>query len=102
MKRQAESEKLPPTRCALQQAILRASCQGMIWEDDRVAKPEIPSPEGYGWKRDDSSEWKPVMNTLPPATDACYIHLVKCGCLKTRCPTNHFQCSKAGLPCTDL
>ena len=56
---------------------------------------------GMAGKKDDSSEWKPVMNTLPPAPDAVF-HLVKCGCLKTRCATKHCQCSKAGLPCTDL
>ena len=41
----------PLTRSALQQAILRAHYQAMIWENDGIAiiaMPEIPLPEGYG------------------------------------------------------
>jgi len=73
----------------------------MIWENDKTAYPTIPSPDGYGWKKDDESEWQPVMSTLPPAPDVV-LHLVKCGCQKTRCATKHCACAKASLPCTDM
>jgi len=42
-----------------------------------------------------------VMAQLQPAPDAV-LHLVKCGCIKSRCSTNRCQCRKAGLNCTDL
>ena len=41
------------------------------------------------------------MTTLSPAPEAI-IQLVKCKCATERCSTNHCQCRKAGLPCTDL
>ena len=41
------------------------------------------------------------MTKIPPAPDAI-IYLVKCKCAKERCSTNHCQCRKAGLNCTDL
>jgi len=44
---QALSEKLQPTKAALQQAILRAHYQARIWDNDNAANPTIPSPEGY-------------------------------------------------------
>jgi len=97
---QALSEKLPPTKAALKQAILRAHYQAMIWENDNTANPTIPSPEGYGWKKDDESQWQPVMSTLLPAPDVV-LHLVKCDCTKTRCATKLCACVKANLPCTD-
>ena len=42
-----------------------------------------------------------MMTQLQPAPDAV-LHLVKCGCIKSRCSTNRCQCRKAGLNCTDL
>jgi len=41
------------------------------------------------------------MSTLPPAPDVV-LHLVKCGCMKTRCATKLCACVKANLPCTDM
>ena len=49
----------------------------------------------------DKDGWLPVMTTLPPAPEAV-TQLVKCGCSKERCSTNHCQCRRAGLHCTDL
>jgi hypothetical protein len=51
MKKQAQSEKLPTTIDALQQAVRRAHYQAMIWNNDKVPNPTIPSPEGYVWKK---------------------------------------------------
>ena len=38
-KRQAESDRLPPTKAALHQAILQAHYQLMVWNNDRVPNP---------------------------------------------------------------
>lgn len=27
--------------------------QTMVWNNDKVPKPNIPSPENYGWKKDE-------------------------------------------------
>ena len=45
-KRQAESDRLPPTKAALHQAIPRAHYQLMVWDNDRVPNPVLPSPRG--------------------------------------------------------
>ncbi|CAH3016307.1 unnamed protein product, partial [Porites evermanni] len=99
-KNQAESERLPPTQAALHQAILRAHYQLLVWNNDHVANPVLPSPEGYGWQ-DEDGKWVPVMTNLPPAPEAT-IQLVRCKCAKSRCSNNRCQCQKAGLVCTDL
>ncbi|CAH3151769.1 unnamed protein product, partial [Porites lobata] len=99
-KKQAESDKLPPTQAALHQAILRAHFQLLVWNKDTEPNPVLPSPSDYGWVME-NAEWVPVMTTLPPAPEAV-IELVKCGCSKERCSTNRCQCRRAGLLCTDL
>lgn len=99
-KKQAQSEKLPPTQGALHEAILRSHYQAMVWNKDRVANPVLPSPESYGWAKEDD-RWTPVMTKVLPAPVAV-IELVKCGCSKQRCSSNRCQCRKAGLTCTEL
>ena len=85
-KKQAQSERLPPTQGALSEAILRAHYQTMVCNKDNVPNPNIPSPENYWWKKD-SNEWLPVMTTTPPAPEAI-IEMVKCGSGKQQCSTN--------------
>ena len=72
----------------------------MVWNNDHVPYPVLPSPRGYGWTLE-NDEWIPVTATLSPATEAI-IQLLKCKCAKERCSTNRCQCRKAGLPSTDL
>ncbi|KAL9964901.1 hypothetical protein ACROYT_G028610 [Oculina patagonica] len=48
-KKQAESDRLPPTQAALHQAIMRAHFQLMVWNKDAVPNPLLPSPSDYGW-----------------------------------------------------
>ncbi|KAK3708724.1 hypothetical protein QZH41_004431 [Actinostola sp. cb2023] len=99
-KKQAQSERLPPTQAALIQAIRRSHYQLLVWNSDKVANPSLPAPDNFGWTAGEN-EWAPVMTNLPPASDAI-IHLIKCKCAKERCSTNRCQCRKAGLNCTDL
>ena len=51
-KKQAQSEKLPPTQAALKEAILRAHYQTMVWNNGKVLNPELPSTETYGLTMD--------------------------------------------------
>jgi len=98
-RKQAQSDRLPPTPAALHQAILRAHYQLIVWNNDIVANPDLPSPDMYGWVMNE--EWNPVMTTLPPAPEAV-IQLVKCKCAKDQCSSKRCQCRKSGLCCTDL
>ena len=51
---------------ALRQAINRANYQALAWSLDTVPKPQLPSPETFGWKLEDD-KWVPVMTSLPAA-----------------------------------
>ena len=99
-KKQAQSERLPPTLAALHEGILRAHYQVMVWNNDRVLNPDLPPPDTYRWERKED-EWQPVITQLSPVPEAI-IQLVKCNFVKERCFNNRCQCRKAGLKCTDL
>ena len=99
-KKKAQSDRLPPTQAALQQAILRAHYQLTVWNSDRITNPELPSSQHYGWRMD-QEEWVTVMTNMPPAPKAI-LQLVQCGCSKKRCFTNRCQCRKAGLNCKNF
>ena len=71
----------------------------MVWCNDIVANPDLPSPEGCGWEKKDDS-WRPIMTSVQPAPEAI-IKLVPCGC-KTQCATKRCQCRREGLPGTNL
>ena len=64
-KKQAQSKKLPPTQAAPRQTVMRANYQVMVWDNDIVPQPQLPSPDNFGWKLEDN-KWLPVMTTLPP------------------------------------
>ena len=102
-KKQAHCEELPPTKSALIQAILRAHYQLIVWNNDIVANPELPSPLNFGWCLEDD-KFCPVMTTNPPAPDAI-MSLVKCKCSKSKCSKSSRSSSANAnppLPCTDL
>ena len=99
-KKQAQADRLPPTKDALHHAIMRSHFQMMVWNNDIEPNPELPSPSEYGWDLKDGV-WVPVMSTQAPAPISI-LQLVKCGCSKERCSTNRCQCRKNGLLCTDI
>ena len=47
-KKQAQSERLPPTLAALHEAIVHAHHQIMVWNNDREPNPDLPPPDTYG------------------------------------------------------
>ena len=96
-----EIEKIPPTKDALRQHVLRAAYQdGHLWDQALLKAPQLPSREEFGWKRENASpQWEVKWTNLPPAGAACRA-VVKCGCVKgcrRRC-----KCVKENLPCTLL
>ena len=99
-KEQLQYSKLPPTRDALRQAILRAHYQCLVWNSDTTAKPSIPSPEQYGWKLDDDT-WVPVKSLQLPAP-LSVLQLIKCNCGKSRCRTTMCSCMKHEIRCSEM
>ena len=100
-KRQMQDCKLPPTVAALEEPMIRANYQTMIWNNDITAMPDLPTPFSHGWKQDaDSNEIKPIRTSLPAAPDAV-VHLVRCQCKSTGCSKN-CSCRHANLYCTDM
>ena len=67
-KKQAQSEKLPPTPETFRQAINRANYQALVWNFNTMPEPQFPSPETFGCKLEDD-KWLPV-TSLSPAPDA--------------------------------
>ena len=101
-KKQAHSEELPPTKVSLRQAVLRAHYQLIIWNNDVIANPVIPSPLDYGWFLDEENSNSPVMTNNPPAPDAI-MSLVKCKRSRRKCSkSSGCSCVKASLSCTEL
>lgn len=60
---------LPPCRGSLKMHVLRAHYQALVWKSACDQFPELPSPVGHGWIRDDdghvSYQWTEG-NILPP------------------------------------
>ncbi|MES9884199.1 MAG: hypothetical protein ABW185_25415 [Sedimenticola sp.] len=98
-KKQSEGQKLPPTKAALYQSILRAHYQSMIWAHDDIPNPQLPPATQYGWTEEDGA-CVPVPTTLPPAPDGI-VELVKCSCKRSRCALR-CSCRIHQLACTEL
>ena len=93
-----QSHKLPPTKQALVQHIRRANYQAAVWKAALTASPEIPGPDGQGWKVTDGHltvDW-----TSEAPAPKSVLALVACGC-RTDCSTRRCQCRVQGLVCTD-
>ncbi len=97
---QAESDKLPPTKAALDQHLLRAAYQSFVWSRLEEAKPIYPPPNEFGWKETDEL-YVPVITTMEPASKAV-LELVRCNCKLSQCSTARCTCRKASLVCTEL
>ena len=67
-RKQAEAERLPPTKAALIQAIKRVHFQSIVYYNDTVAYLNKPSPSEYGW-REKAGGFSPVMITIDPAPE---------------------------------
>ena len=48
-KEKTKSERLSPTKAALTQTISSAHYQAMVWKNDIISNPRLPSPAGFGW-----------------------------------------------------
>ena len=99
-RKQAESQKLPPSRAAFLEGIKRAQYQCIIWKSAPDPNPDKPMPDNYGWRRD-CDKYIPIMTTLSPAPETL-LQLIKCSCSKSVCETSRCKCKANNLYCTDL
>ena len=81
-KKNKSLENLPPTQDALLQHARRAVFQTNIWTTSLQNIQDIPTPEDWGWRKQENS-WKPIWMTLPEAASTCN-ELIRCGCKSTR------------------
>ena len=78
-----ERKKIPSTKDALRQHVLRAAYRaGHVWGQALLKAPQVPSPKEFSWKWENASaQWEVKQTNLPPASAACRA-AVKCGCVK--------------------
>ncbi|CAC5421895.1 unnamed protein product [Mytilus coruscus] len=93
-------ESVPPTREALYQHAKRSVYHaGLIWIQCLLLQPVLPSPDLYGWKKQDNGMWNPFWTILAEAASSLQ-ELVHCAC-KKGC-RGQCKCFKSALPCTAL
>ena len=98
-----ESHQLPPCRDCLYKHVLHANYQAKIWKNSLVAKPDIPSPVGHGWKLDTSGgSGQLVIDWMDgqPAPQVV-LDLLTCSCSRS-CKLPSCECTSSGLKCTDM
>ena len=100
-KYQHESTKLPPTRKAFEQKILRAHFTALQWKSSHISSPLLPDPNDFGWKWNDADcLYEPVMTTNLPAPESI-IELSSCAC-KGGCDSGRCRCRKNSLLCSKM
>lgn len=90
-KKQFCDERLPP--------IDRANLQAMVWYQDLIQYPLLPSPEEHGWKKVED-KFEPIMCTKPCAP-SFLLEISRCGCKKRRCNQSCI-CVINQLRCTEM
>ena len=90
---------LPPTKDELVQHAKRANYQAFIWKRALEMNPELPGPDGYGWKIENGQlKYVWMENEIAPES---ILEMVECNCSRKKCSTA-CQCVSYGLKCTDL
>ena len=87
-------------QAALLQHVRRAVYQASLWSCSATPLTDIPSPEEYGWRKDETG-WTPHWSDLPEAAKACR-ELLRCCCKALPLCTKKCRCHEAGLGCTTL
>ena len=69
-KYQYESSKLPPTKKAFEQMVLRAHYTCLQWKSSHIPSPQLPNPNDFSWNwNQDDKIYEPLMTTNPHAPD---------------------------------
>ena len=96
--RPGNTSQLPPCHDALKCHIMWATYQAAIWCRALETKPQVPSPDGHGWKMKDGTLAIHWMDQLP--APRALLELISCGC-KTGCTTRRCSCRANDMLCTD-
>ena len=99
-KRQLESEKLPPTECAIRKKVMRSHYVANIWIQAEKSHMDYLNPIEYGWARADDGFLTPELTDLPPAPNGI-VKMSLCHC-KIPGNTNKCVCKKVELKCTEI
>ena len=95
-KGEAESWQILPCQSSLTNHCKRANYQCAVWKRSLDCNPDVPSPEGHGWKYDDG-DLVTDLGDAPPAPEAV-MELIACNCPKEcveetcSCLQNMMQC----------
>ena len=66
-KYQYESSKLPPTKKAFEQMILRTHYTCLQWKTSHIPSPQLHNPNDFGWNwNQDDKIYETLMTTTPP------------------------------------
>ena len=100
-KKQADSNRLPPTLAALKGKVSRAHYITLLWKSAHINSPSFPDSNDYGWLFNEKDQvFEPVMTSLVPPPEYI-IHITACNC-KTNCSTSRYKCLKNGLNSSDM
>ena len=81
--------------------LMRSHFTALQWKFSLIPSPELPDPNEYGWKWDETKEiFELVMTTNPPVPDSI-MELISCGC-KTGCQMGRCWCRKNELLCAKM
>ena len=79
---------------------LCANYQAAIWRRCLLCEPDVPSPQGHGWKVDDEDRLIIEWMRGSPAPEAV-LQFLSCKC-KRSCQMPSCTCLCNGLRCTDM
>ena len=94
-----EAKCLPPCSDSLSLHANRACYQAYIWRKCLESHPDIPSPVGLGWDRNDDDDLIIKWNTILPAPEEV-LQLMYCSC-RRKCLQGSCPCIDNSLSCTD-
>ena len=94
-----EVKCLPPCSDSLSLHANRACYQAYIWQKCLESHPDIPSPIGFDWDRNDDDDLIIKWNTILPALEEV-LQLMYCSCPR-KCLQGSCPYIDNSLPCTD-
>ena len=95
-----KNESLPPTSDSLSHHINRANYQAYVWKKSLCKEPDLPSPEGNGWEKENGRLIPTLMSKDPAPTSL--LELTICKCSRSACKRNDLcQCKANCILCTE-
>ncbi len=99
--KQVSLTKLPPSLPSFHQHVKRASWQTQVWMHSHEPQPDIPSPVGHGWQRDECGGIIPCYFEGPTASEIMEGLLCACSDRGQTCQED-CSCEALQLSCVEL